>query len=108
LLSGVVLAVAAGAAGYLAATRWSERAARERDRERHATHEALELAVTGAVEHAVADVRAQASQDRDAAVAAALEQSAVLQREQLGATASLVQQHATADLPSTAASWGCR
>jgi DNA recombination protein RmuC len=95
-----VLLVLAGFAGYVVATRRATAAEAARRAERAGADEALALAVSAAVEQAVADVRAQASHERDAAVAAALEQSAVLQREQLGATASMVQQHASADLAS--------
>jgi DNA recombination protein RmuC len=104
VLSGVVLlvllAVSAGVAGYVVATRRAAADEAARLAERAGADEALALAVDAAVERAVADVRAQASQERDAAVSAALEQSAVLQREQLGATATMVQQHASADLAS--------
>src|SRR6188472_2687217 len=44
-----------------------------------------------AVEEAMAGVRAQAAADRDAAVRVALQQAAVLNREQLGAASSSVQ-----------------
>jgi DNA recombination protein RmuC len=44
-----------------------------------------------AVEEAMTDVRAQAAADRDAAVRVALQQAAVLTREQLGAASSTVQ-----------------
>jgi DNA recombination protein RmuC len=58
----------------------------------------VELAVDAAVARALAEIRATAADERDAAVHAALQQTAVLQREQLGATAHQVQHHVTADL----------
>jgi DNA recombination protein RmuC len=100
LLLGLVLVVVAGVVGYIVAMRAAAATARVRDAERLAGEGALGVAVSAAVERAVADVRAHASDERDAAVAAALQQSAILQREQLGATASMVQQHATDDLAS--------
>jgi DNA recombination protein RmuC len=55
-------------------------------------------AVAAAVERALAELRADAVAERDAAVAAALQQSAVLQREQLGSAAQHVQAQVVADL----------
>ncbi len=56
--------------------------------------------IDAAVHDAIAQVREQASAERDAAVTAALQQSAVLQREQLGSTAAQVHQQVNADLSS--------
>jgi len=115
VLLGLVLAGFAAAAAYFFALRRAEqesavalrRAAQHSADElthqlgaQSLTNESLQLSIDAAVRSAVDVVREQASAERDAAVAAALEQSAVLQREQLGATASQVQQHASADLAS--------
>jgi DNA recombination protein RmuC len=101
LLSGLVLAVLVGAAtavGYRIAIRRADartQAERAADAD---TLGALQAAIDQSVQHAVAQVRAQSVAERDAAVNAALAQTAVLHREQLGATAAQVQQHASADL----------
>jgi DNA recombination protein RmuC len=104
VLLGLVLAGCAAAAAYFFALRRAEQqAATDLTQQLGAqslTNESLQLSIDAAVQNAVGVVRDQASAERDAAVAAALEQSAVLQREQLGATASQVQQHASADLAS--------
>ncbi|NND75324.1 MAG: DNA recombination protein RmuC [Ilumatobacter sp.] len=104
ILLAVVLAAVAAAAAYLLAERRADQRnatllADELDQQA-LSHESLQVSVAAAVEAAVAEVRGLASAERDAAVAAALQQSAVLQREQLGATAQQVQQHASADLAS--------
>jgi DNA recombination protein RmuC len=100
VLLGISLVVAAGVGGYLFATRAGERSAAERETERLTTQESFEVALGAAVAKAVADVRDEAIRERDAAVNAALEQSAVLQREQLGATSAMLQQQSSADLAS--------
>ena len=104
VLLGLVLAGCAAAAAYFFALRRAEQqAASDLTQQLDAqslTNESLQLSIDAAVQNAVSVVRDQASAERDAAVAAALEQSAVLQREQLGATASQVQQQASADLAS--------
>jgi len=51
-----------------------------------------------ALASALAEMRAQTADDRDAAVRAALEQAAVLQREQLGAAALQARQQTSAEL----------
>ncbi len=98
MLLGIVLAVGAGVGGYVLATR----TAAERDARRDAADEArvhdVQLAIDAAVQRAVADAREQATGERDAAVAAALQQSAVLQREQFEAAAAAAQERATRDL----------
>jgi DNA recombination protein RmuC len=76
-----VLAVALAAAGAYEVAR--RRFAAGPDDVDAAVHEALDVAL--------AELSSRAAADRDAAVRAALEQSAVLQREQLGAAASAVQ-----------------
>lgn len=54
--------------------------------------------VHGAMEAALAEMRATTERDRDAAVRAALEQAAVMQREQLGAAATQARQQTSAEL----------
>ncbi len=102
VLLGLVLAGCAAAAAYFFALRRAEQQASadltQQLGAQSLTNESLALSIDAAVHSAVAVVREQATAERDAAVAAALQQSAVLQREQLGATASQVQQHASADL----------
>ena len=102
LLIAVLLAVGAAIGGYLFATRRAEadiaRDGAERDAERVATTEGVQLAVEAAVQQAVAQVRDQATAERDAAVAAALEQTAILQREQFGALALAAREQTNSDL----------
>ncbi len=102
VLLGLVLAGFAAAAAYFFALRRAEQQASvdldERLGAQSLTSESLALSIDAAVQNAVTVVREQASAERDAAVAAALAQSAVLQREQLGAAASQAQQYASADL----------
>ena len=77
----------------------SDRAAQLADQQFLAAAE-LRGTIDTAVHEAIAQVREQASAERDAAVAAALQQSAVLQREQLGSASAQVHQQVTADLSS--------
>jgi DNA recombination protein RmuC len=104
LLIAVLLALGAAVGGYLSALRRAEAdaAAREaaREAERASTTEGVQLAVEAAVQHAVAQVRDQAVAERDAAVQAALEQTAVLQREQFGALALAAREQTTSELAS--------
>ncbi len=98
LLLGILVAATAAAAAYAVATRRAdEQAARSADGQVAATAE-LRGAIDTAVHEAIAHVREQASAERDAAVTAALQQSAVLQREQLGSTSAQVHQQVNADL----------
>ena len=97
---GLVLASCAAAVAYLFALRRAERQASAKLAAQSLSNESLQVSIDTAVQSAVAAVRDQATAERDAAVSAALEQSAVLQREQLVAKASQVQQHASADLAS--------
>ena len=97
---GLVLASCAAAAAYLFALRRAEQQASAKLAAQSLSNESLQVSIDTAVQSAVAAVRDQATAERDAAVSAALEQSAVLQREQLVAKASQVQQHASADLAS--------
>jgi DNA recombination protein RmuC len=104
LLIAVLLALGAAVGGYLYALRRAEADAgsREaaREAERASTTEGVQLAVEAAVQHAVAQVRDQAVAERDAAVQAALEQTAVLQREQFGALALAAREQTTSELAS--------
>ncbi len=58
------------------------------------------VAIQTAVTQALADLREQSSAERDGAIRVALEQSAVLQREQLGTAAQQVRQQSSAELSS--------
>ena len=98
LIIAVVLAVGAAVGGYLFAIRQTRDDAAARADDQAATNETLQLAVDAAVQHAVAQVRDQATAERDAAVAAALEQTAVLQREQFGALALSAREQTTTEL----------
>ena len=104
LLIAVLLAAGAAIGGYLLAIRRGETESAERASERAAdqaaTTEALQLTIDTAVRGAVAQAREQAVAERDAAVAAALEQSAVLQREQFGALALSAREQTNNDLAS--------
>ena len=98
LIVAVVLAVGAAVGGYLFAVRQAEADGAARADDHAATTESLQLAVDAAVQHAVEQVRDQATAERDAAVAAALEQTAVLQREQFGALALSAREQTTTEL----------
>ncbi len=104
LLLGLVLAGCAAAAAYFFALRRAEQQAAahlaSQLEAQSLSNASLQTSIDGAVQSAVSAAREQAVAERDAAVAAALQQSAVLQREQLGAAATQVQQHASADLAS--------
>jgi DNA recombination protein RmuC len=95
LVVAVAAASAAIAVGVMAAV--GRRNALAPDIASDAAH-GLDVAVDSAVARALAELRAAAVVERDAAVHAALQQSAVLQREQLGATAHQVQHQVSADL----------
>jgi DNA recombination protein RmuC len=98
LLITVLLAVGAAVGGYLFATRRAEADLLARDADRAATTDGVQFAVEAAVQQAVAQVRDQATAERDAAVAAALEQTAILQREQFGALALAAREQTNSDL----------
>ena len=100
VLLGLFVAAAAAVGGYVAASRRADDAATARDADRATAQEAVTTAVGAAVAQAVEDVRLQAAAERDAAVKAALEQSAVLQREQLGTAGQALRQQSSADLAS--------
>jgi DNA recombination protein RmuC len=98
LLIAVVLAAAAAAGGFVLASRRAEADRERRAQAQTATNESLQYAVDAAVRQAVEEVRDQATAERDAAVAAALEQTAILQREQFGALATAAREQTTSDL----------
>ena len=100
VLLGVLLAVASAGAAYFYATRRAETAQSDRRAEEVNTTEALQAAIDSAVQNAVAQVHDQAVTERDAAVAAALEQTAILQREQFGAIAEQAREQTNSDLSS--------
>jgi DNA recombination protein RmuC len=81
LLIAVVLAAGAAVGGYLLAGRRAETGFLAREAERTATTDGVQHAVELAVQQAVMQVRDQAVAERDAAVQAALAQTAVMQRE---------------------------
>lgn len=87
----VILLVAVGAASAFAAV--------ELMRHRPApTAAAPDIAVQAAVAVALTEMREQAVAERDAAVRAALEQAAIMQREQLGVAGQQVREQTTAEL----------
>ena len=86
MIVAVVLALVAAGVAFVFATRRAEQTMAERDSNRAETAESVQAAVDAAVNRAVADSRQQASAERDAAVQAALEQAALLQREQFQAS----------------------
>ncbi|MEM9516796.1 MAG: DNA recombination protein RmuC [Actinomycetota bacterium] len=94
LLGIVCIALLAAVAALVTTRRADERG----ELARQLDQQSMQEAVDHAVQAAIVEAREQAVGERDAAIAAALEQSAVLQREQLGATAVQAQQHATAEL----------
>ena len=100
LVIAVLLAVGAAVGGYLLAWRRAEADAAARVDEQTAANESLQLAIDAAVRGAVTEARLQASSERDAAVQAALEQTAVLQREQFGALANAAREQTTSELSS--------
>jgi DNA recombination protein RmuC len=98
LLITVLLSVGAAVGGYLFAARRAEADRAARDVDRAATTDGVQFAVEAAVQQAVAQVRDQATAERDAAVAAALEQTAILQREQFGMLALAAREQTNSDL----------
>ena len=98
LLIVVVLAAAAAFGGYLLATRRADAELAAREADRAATTDGVQLAVEIAVQQAVAQVRDQAVAERDAAVSAALQQTAIMQREQFGAMATAARDQTNSDL----------
>jgi DNA recombination protein RmuC len=100
LIIAVALAAGAAAGGYLFAVRRSAADDVQRAADQAATTQSLQLAIDAAVQHAVAEVRDRATAERDAAVQAALEQTAVLQREQFGALALAAREQTSSELSS--------
>ena len=86
MIVAVMLALVAAGVTFVFATRRAEQSIAEREANRNETAESVQAAVDAAVGRAVADTRQQASAERDAAVQAALEQAALLQREQFQAS----------------------
>jgi DNA recombination protein RmuC len=100
LIIAVLLAGAAAVGGYVLAQRHAAADTASRIDEQAAANESLQLAIDAAVRGAVTEARLQASAERDAAVQAALQQAAILQREQFGALASATRDQASAELAS--------
>ncbi len=102
MLLVAVLVVVVGAATALAAVEFTRRryepgvpVSMPVDAESEVPVDAL---VRAAVGEALVEMRAQTTAERDAAVTAALEQAAVLQREQFGAVSKQAQQQSAAEL----------
>jgi DNA recombination protein RmuC len=100
LLIAVLLAVGAAVGGYLLAVRRSEAELARRAAEQASSTESLQVAIDAAVRGAVTEARLQASSERDAAVAAALEQTAIMQREQFGMLTQTAREQTTSELAS--------
>lgn len=115
MIFAVALALAAAAGAYVFATRQAESQSAKRsitrDAELAANNESVQRAIADAVTAAVADAQGRATAERDAAVKAALEQSAIFQtqhldatvkqhNESLQATASQVKEQSSAELGS--------
>ncbi len=97
----VVLVTVVGAAAALAAvevTRRRYEAAGPLDADVVEPVVPVDEVVHAAVASALAEMRQQTASDRDAAIRAALEQAAVLQREQLGSMAREARERSSADL----------
>jgi DNA recombination protein RmuC len=94
MIFAVALALAAAAGAYVLATRQAESRSAANDADRQlelaANNESMQRAIADAVNAAVADAQRRATEERDAAVKAALEQSAIFQTRHLDAT---VRQH---------------
>ncbi len=115
MIFAVLLALGAAAGAYVFATRQAEARsahhAADRSAELTANNESVQRAIADAVTAAVTDAQSRATAERDAAVKAALEQSALFQTQHLDATvkqhnaslqatATRVQQQTTAELGS--------
>jgi len=99
MIVAVLLALLAAGAAFVYADRRARDDVAARAADQVETTVAVQSAVDAAVARAVAETRQQASAERDAAVQAALEQSALLQREQFQAS----MERQTAQLASTTA-----
>lgn len=93
----LVMVMAVGAAAALAAMEYSRRRFAA-ERASAADEPGVDVVVHEVVASALAELRLQSSSERDAAVRAALEQAAVLQREQLGSAAAQVREQSSSDL----------
>jgi DNA recombination protein RmuC len=98
LVIAVLLAAGAAVGGYLLATRHGAADVEARTADQVAVSQSLQFSVDAAVQSAVAQVREQATAERDAAVAAALEQTAILQREQFNALATASREQTSSEL----------
>ena len=96
MMTIVVLVVAVGVAAALAAAEVTRRRLATADLRR--SEVPVDEAVRDAVAMAMIEMRATAASERDAAVHAAIEQAAVLGREQLGAVAQQARQQSVAEL----------
>jgi DNA recombination protein RmuC len=96
IITVVALVVAVGSAAALAGAGLARR--RQPAEGRVEPEVPVDEAVRDVVALALVEMRAQAAAERDAAVHAAIEQAAVLSREQLGAAAQQARQHSTAEL----------
>ena len=94
----VLLAAGAAVGGYLFAVRRTEADRAQRSAKHEASNDALQLAIDAAVRGAVTEARLQASSERDAAVAAALEQTAIMQREQFATMTQTARDQTTSEL----------
>ncbi|WP_420452537.1 DNA recombination protein RmuC [Ilumatobacter sp.] len=86
VLLGALAVAVAFRAGRSTAGSDAEAHRSDRDAEREADAAAMQAAIDAAVQRAVVEARHHATAERDASVKAALEQSALLQREQFDAT----------------------
>ena len=100
MISCVLVALGSAVVAAVWATRRAEKAANEHMADQLATNEALQASLAEAVQQVAATTRQQATAERDAAIEAALRQTAVLHREQLGAEATRVEQQVGNDLES--------
>jgi DNA recombination protein RmuC len=94
----LVLVAAVGAACALAAAAVVRRRLSAEAADAASASPSADEVMREAMATALAQLREQAASERDAAIRAALEQAAVLQREQVGATAQQLQQASSADL----------
>ena len=97
----LVLVVAVAAVAALVAMEYSRQrfeAARAAERVDGLDEPPFDVVVQQAVAGALAEMRSQSVSERDAAVRAALEQAAVLQREQLGTAASQAREQSSSEL----------
>jgi DNA recombination protein RmuC len=94
----VVLLTAVGAGAALAAVELTRRRYENGEPEPSSTGPAVDELVHDAVAAALSEMRASATAERDAAVHAALQQAAVMQREQLAAAANQAREQSSMEL----------